>query len=370
MNRGILFLILVVQLVAVSCNKDEASMKAKNSSGDKATEQQSGSEQACAGVKAELVGAMETQGRVSAELEASTLKIEALEEQVASSGEKLSQLQKNLHNCEEAREKAEENAENSSKVSAKMRESITKCEKSAETLQSKVGELEGVLETRDKEIADLKATPVQRILELSKKFESVGSVAEAVNLGTAVEAFLVAHGRTPQAREARKLKKNLSGELKKLRKAEAERKAQEAIADIREQLKGISDGDLSLPHLVIMSEYLESNGLDFDSISRMPKADHREASKDPGSVRGNAMVVRGKVIQIQKDGKYFRGLIGMGGYFGTDRIYNFVTPGTTKGVFEKKKAKFAGIFSQLYEYKTRGGGSNQAFVLVGYFDKQ
>lgn len=56
--------------------------------------------------------------------------------------------------------------------------------------------------------------------------------------------------------------------------------------------------------------------------------------------------------------------------YSIDKTYNFYTNGRTDGIYSDKTATFAGVFTQRYEYSTRGGGTNEALVLVGYFAGQ
>jgi len=356
MHRWSLYFLVVVMGLGLSCGKKENSPGATATAVEKTHESEGAQEVNCSEFEAKIEEASQASKK--------------LEDQVASCRKEAAEAQEELGLCGEAKKKLIENEKEALESNQKLSRSQEECSAKVQVLQSKVGQLENEIKAKDEELAHLKATPEMKIIELSKALDTVSSVEEAGVLERALEEFLLAHGKTPQAREAKGLKRKLSARLKKLRKAEAEQKALKAIGDIRDKLAGISDGSLSAVHLVIMGEYLQTNGLDFDAIGQLPQANYKEASKDPASERGKAMVVRGKVIQIQKDGEYFRGLIGTGGYYGMDRLYHFVTPGTTKGVYENKKAKFAGVFTQLYEYQTRGGGFNQAFVLVGYFENQ
>jgi hypothetical protein len=238
---------------------------------------------------------------------------------------------------------------------------------SAEETSAKLAAEVAALQAENK---TLKETPEQKAADLLKRSDEVASVEATDAVLTDIDQFLGVHLNSPVGKQVVGLRAKVVGKRKQLVAAEAKANAEKAIADIRSLLTEISDGDLDIKSLVIMGEYIKQKNLGFDAIAQLPRGTFAEATKDPDGERGKAFVVSGKVIQISKDGEYFRGLIGTGGYFSNDQLYHFVTPGTTRGVYEDRFATFAGIFTQRYEYQNRAGGSNEALVTVGYFKGQ
>lgn len=216
----------------------------------------------------------------------------------------------------------------------------------------------------------LKETPEQKAANLLGRSDQADSVAAADAVLVDIDQFLGVHQNSPVGKQVVALRAKLAAKRKGLSAAEAKANAEKAIQEVRILLADMSDGDLDIKSLVIMGEYVKEKQLGFDAISRLPRGSFAEAAKDPDGERGKAFVVSGKVIQISKDGDYYRGLIGTGGYFSNDQLYHFVTPGTTRGVYEDRFATFAGIFTQRYEYENRAGGHNEALVTVGYFKGQ
>ncbi len=178
--------------------------------------------------------------------------------------------------------------------------------------------------------------------------------------------------RFPGAREIRVVTRKVAG-LKsaraKLVKAEEQAKALQAISDIRALLAGAKDADeLSFPQIVAVANHLSSNNIKYSTIAQLPGGNFGEAMKDPDSERGKSMVISGRVIQISKDGDYFKGLIWTGNFY--NQIYYFITPGTTRGISQDSYAFFAGVFAQRYSYSNSAGGTTHSVVLVGYFEGQ
>ena len=131
----------------------------------------------------------------------------------------------------------------------------------------------------------------------------------------------------------------------------------------------MEDGiELAIAEAIVLSAYLTANGLSFATIAKLPKGSFAEAMKDPGAERGKAIVVGGKVLQIDKDGDYFKGLLCADRW--CNKIYYFITPGTTRGIVGGKWARFAGVVTQKYSYSNTGGGQTHSILLVGYFKGQ
>jgi len=199
--------------------------------------------------------------------------------------------------------------------------------------------------------------------------ESAATVADVDGVLARIVAF---KSRFPTAPENKGLKK-LERSQKKMRKMhaknEAEAKARAATEELRNLLSGVSDGnELAVPQLIQVANHLQQNDIKYDAISKLPRGSFLEAMKDPDSERGKGVTLRGRVIQISKDGEYFTGLLCADTW--CNKVYHFVTPGTTKGVVANKRARFAGVISQRYSYSNVRGGTTHSIALVGYFKGQ
>jgi len=260
----------------------------------------------------------------------------------------------------------------STEVTAAATESLGKelasCKDALATKERETDDLKIRIRVLDAEVIRFKETPEQKAASLAERFEALASVEAAAALAGNCQAFLNAYGGHPAARTVKALMPKVAKRQEQLRAEKAQADAMAAIEDIRRLTADVSDGDtLDLLTILAVANHLDRKGLGFDAISSLPKAAYKEATKDPGAERGKAFVITGKVMQITKDGDYFKGLLGTGGYFGNDRVYYFVTNGSTRGVYEDQGATFAGVFTHLWEYPTRMGGSNQAVVVVGHF---
>jgi len=242
-------------------------------------------------------------------------------------------------------------------------------EKSAAADQ-RVSQLVAEVAALQAENAKLKDTPEQRAAVLVEKAESVSTSAETDALIVDIDSYLGVYKSYPAGKQIVGLRSSVAAKGKKFAAAEAKANAEAAISGIRGLLSSVSDGDLNPVALATVASYIQENQLGYEALTRLPRAGFNDAVKDPEGERGKGFVVSGKVIQISRDGDYFVGLIGKGGYFGLDQLYYFVTPGTTRGIYEGKNATFAGIFTQRYEYELRAGGKSEALATVGYFRGQ
>ena len=237
--------------------------------------------------------------------------------------------------------------------------------------EAKLAQSAVALTEAEETIKRLKDTPENQLAEFSNQLAAATTAEAAELLDKALDQFLLRNAGNPHAKAAQAIKKVLAPRLKTLRAKAAEEKALQSIAAFRTALADVQDGStLSIAAVVVVGEMLKKSGLGFDGISALPRAKAADASKDPAAQRGKAMVVKGTVLQISRDDEYYTGLIiTMKGY-SIDKIYSFYTPGKTDGIYAEKSATFAGVFTQRHEYSTRGGGTNEALVLVGYFAGQ
>lgn len=242
-------------------------------------------------------------------------------------------------------------------------------EKSA-AAEQRVAQLAAEIALLQAENAKLKDTPEQRAAALVEKAAAVSTSSESDALIVEIDSFLGVYKSYPAGKQIVALRSSLIAKGKKFAAGEAKANAEAAISGIRGLLSSVSDGDLDPGSLATVASYIQANHLGYDALTRLPRAGFDDAVKDPEGERGKGFVVSGKIIQISRDGEYFVGLIGKGGYFGLDQKYYFVTPGTTRGIYEGKNATFAGIFTQRYEYELRAGGKSEALATVGYFRGQ
>lgn len=225
------------------------------------------------------------------------------------------------------------------------------------------------IDTMEKEIAELKQTPSAVSQEILAAADDADTVEKIDSVMERISAF---SERFPDASQKRVLSRRTAA-LKKARAKmvrEAEKaRAMAAISEVRNLLSGVSDGgDLSVVEMVSVANHLAGKDLKYEAISGMPKTSYGEAMKDSDSERGKAMVVSGSIIQITKEGNFYTGLICSGDY--CNRIYHFVTMGTTRGLNERSFGRFAGVFAQRYSYSNAGGGTTHSLALVGYFKGQ
>ncbi len=247
--------------------------------------------------------------------------------------------------------------------------SASACAASQKSATDELAAVKARLETVERENAELKQTPAAVSQEILTAVDSADTIAKIDEVLASISAF---GDRFPGAPEIRVVTRKVSG-LKsaraKLVKAEEQAKALQAISDIKALLAGAKDADeLSFTQIVAVANHLASNNIKYSTIAQLPRGDFGEAMKDPDSERGKSMVISGRVIQISKDGEYFKGLICTGNF--CNRVYYFVTPGTTRGISQNSYVSFAGVFAQRYSYSNSAGGTTHSVVLVGYFEGQ
>lgn len=238
-------------------------------------------------------------------------------------------------------------------------------------LETTVTTLKTTLSEKEAKIEALLQTPEQKLLSFSERTEKVADLENAQTLRKEMQAFITSNPKTAFAKSAGNQIKSLDARIKQFEKAQAEEAALEAIKGVREMLVGAKDGtDLDLVRILLVSSYIKENNLNFEALKKMPHVNVEEAKKDPESERGKTLTVTGSVIQITKDGEWYTGLMATKKGYGIGQVYNFITPGTTKGIYEGKNGTFTGVFTQMYYYSTRAGGQNDALVLIGYFSGQ
>lgn len=252
-----------------------------------------------------------------------------------------------------------------SKVESELSGSKDGLEKCAAGLTAKTTELEEA-QAKLKRFTESPAGVYQDIISQADAASTVAAVDDVL---AEIEKFA---SRFPTAAERKALKKRAS-KLKKSRrtfeKAEVAEKALAAIKEVKTMLSSIEDGtDLAVRQALAVGEYLKQKDLTFEGISKLPKGSYSEAMKDPDSERGKAIIASGKVIQISKDGGYFKGLICADSW--CNKIVYFLTPGTTRGINQGKRGKFAGVMTQKYSYDNVRGGQTHSILLVGYFRGQ
>ena len=243
------------------------------------------------------------------------------------------------------------------------------CRASLKALVEEKTALHARLDAVEKENAEFRKTPSAVSQEILAAADAAGSLSEIETVLTSIKEF---RDRFPGAAEIKPLARRVSP-LKKarnrMRKEAKQAEAMKAISEIKSQLSGVQDGaDLSVRQMITVARHLADKDLKYSAISKMPHCNFKEAMKDPDSERGKSIRIRGRIIQITKDGDYFTGLICTGRF--CDKIYYFMTPGTTRGLNEQSNASFAGIVAQRYSYPNSGGGTTHSLALVGYFKGQ
>ncbi|HOD00497.1 MAG TPA: hypothetical protein PKH54_11170 [Myxococcota bacterium] len=243
------------------------------------------------------------------------------------------------------------------------------CAASQKAASDELAAVKARLETLERENAELKQTPAAVSQEILTAVDSADTIAKIDDVLASISAF---GDRFPGAPEIRVVTRKVSG-LKsaraKLVRAEEQAKALQAISDIKALLAGAEDADeLSFTQILAVANHLSSNNIKYSTIAQLPRGNFGEAMKDPDSERGKSMVISGRVVQISKDGDYFKGLICTGDF--CDRVYYFITPGTTRGISQESYVSFAGVLAQRYSYSNSGGGTTHSVALVGYFKGQ
>lgn len=250
--------------------------------------------------------------------------------------------------------------------------SATDCPKCPECActSAELADLKAKLEAAEAKIAVLSATPEAVYADLRSRLDADSFTMEALDANLeAIADFRTRFPRSPEAkllvaevREIEEMKKRLEAQVRQENEAKA---AEEMVRLVGE----VEDGtDFALSSVERVATAIIKHGLDFDSLMRLPLAKYEEAMKDPSTDRGRTIVVTGRVIQIIKDGEYFRGQICQGTF--CDKVVFFVTPGTTRGIVEGKRATFAGTLIQRFTYETLSGGVAHSLLLVGQFKGQ
>lgn len=253
---------------------------------------------------------------------------------------------------------------------------LGKCEDSLSTAKSGLGECESSLSSARSGLTDAQAklkvfteSPAGAYQQIASKADEAETVAEVDLILADIEKFESRFPGAPEGKALKKLVPKLNSARKGFEKTEAEAKALEAIKEVRDKLSTVQDGtEMAIPQAVAVGDYLRDNGIKFEEISKLPSTNHAEAMKDPSAERGRAILASGRVVQIDRDGTYFKGIICQGTF--CDKTYYFVTPGETRGIVEDKLVKFAGIMSQKYSYANVSGGQTHSIMLVGYFKGQ
>ncbi len=221
----------------------------------------------------------------------------------------------------------------------------------------------------ERENTELKQTPAAVSQEILATADSASTIDGIDAVLASISAFA---DRFPGAVEYRALSRRIPV-LKKARAAlvarEEEAKAMQAISDIRNLLSGVVDGsELSAAEMGRLAKHLADKGIKYSAISKMPRGSFAEAMKDPDAERGKSIIPSGRIIQITKEGDFYTGLLCSGDF--CDRVYHFVTMGTTNGLNQGSYATLAGIITQRYSYSNAGGGTTHSLAVVGYFKGQ
>jgi hypothetical protein len=97
-------------------------------------------------------------------------------------------------------------------------------------------------------------------------------------------------------------------------------------------------------------------------LLKLPKTTRAEFAKDPAAERGKVLKVSGTIVQIQREGPLFVGIL-------SDdlRFVSFFTPGRTAGIVDGSTASFVGVAMQKFSYTNAVGGQTEAVLVVGRF---
>lgn len=138
-----------------------------------------------------------------------------------------------------------------------------------------------------------------------------------------------------------------------------------AVADgIHRLCANVEDGELDVTAVVVIDGVVGVLGGEA-ALGRLPATSYKKMLKDTDAEKGKVLTVRAKVLQISKDGDYYRGQLIDDSF----RSYMFVTGGGTDGIYEDSRVTLRGVVTQIEHFETRGGGTNAAPVVVGYVRK-
>jgi len=246
---------------------------------------------------------------------------------------------------------------------AGMRTSLSEAKQALQTAEAAVRE-------KDIQLKEYSQSPGAVYQEVIAAVAAVATTADVDAVRATIKEFGTRFPGAAESKALRKQSKALKRTRRGLAAAEAKAKAEESISALRD-LMANSEGDgstLDIQTAVTVAEYLKGKGLNYAAINQLPKGSFAEAMKDIAGERGRRIVASGSIVQISKDGDYFRGIMCKGSF--CDKVYYFVTPGTTRGIVQRKRATFSGVIMQRMAYSNAGGGTTHAVVLVGYFKGQ
>lgn len=163
-----------------------------------------------------------------------------------------------------------------------------------------------------------------------------------------------------------KRNKALGGAWKAFAKGDAAKNYWNAVGDsLHKYCSRVADGDLDVPSIFLIDKVIKALGGNA-ALAKLPTTSYKKLLKDRDAEKGKVIKVRAKVLSISKDGDFFRGQLIDNSF----RSYMFVTSGSTDEIYEDSRVTLHGVVSQIQQFETRGGGTNAAPVIIGFFAKR
>jgi hypothetical protein len=138
----------------------------------------------------------------------------------------------------------------------------------------------------------------------------------------------------------------------------------EALVAIKPKMSD-TEGDIS-EGTVLLASWGSDRMLWADVAPKMDETSVPLVKKDPDEERGKRMCFAGFIVQIEKAGKAYSGLLM--GPPPLRQIIAFYAVRSTGDLVEHKDARLCGFVIGKYDYKNSGGGSSHAIQMVGMFD--
>lgn len=196
-----------------------------------------------------------------------------------------------------------------------------------------------------------------------------GSKEEVERVQKLIEAFRKNHPADSRVRSLKKIEAHLTRTLVRIEQEKVNAAAIALSRDIQIATTNATDGaEIDGEALGDAMRKLRDANFRYDEMQAMPRTTVAEARKDPDSSRGKLISGSVRVLQIYKDGPFFRGTLCADSW--CNNILYFWTAGSTNGIVANSRVKFAGTFVHRYSYDNAGGGTTESLAVVGYFQGQ
>jgi hypothetical protein len=205
--------------------------------------------------------------------------------------------------------------------------------------------------------------------EIVENSATPGSKAEVERVQKLVEDFRKNHPTDPRIRTLKKIETQLTKALIRIEQEKVNATAIALSRDIGSAIGQAADGtEFDADAIRTTIRKLRDADFRYDEMQAMPRTTVAEARKDPEASRGKLISGSVRVLQIYKEEGFYRGTLCADSW--CNKVLYFITPGSTNGIVENSRVKFAGTFVQRYWYENSGGGSTESLLLVGYFQGQ